>query len=182
VLKSTSPGVPDFYQGSELWDLSLVDPDNRRPVDFASREKMVKQPLGSLNWTQLLSDWRTGEIKLQVTRALLHIRRENAGVFQSGDYQPLETSGRFAESVVAFARSDGASTLVVIVPRLTSRLGCPPLGLVWDNTTVKIPESGSGWKDGLTGRDVDAAEDVRIAELFMELPFAVLIQQSRGVE
>jgi (1->4)-alpha-D-glucan 1-alpha-D-glucosylmutase len=174
VLKTTSPGVPDFYQGAELWDLSLVDPDNRRPVDFAIREAMLNKPPSSLDWTELLGEWRNGEIKLQVTRALLQFRREHVEIFQSGDYQPLETGGRFAEHAVAFARHDRVRTVVVVVPRSTSRLGCPPLGLVWDDTTVILPASEGLWKNVLTGRTYAAETDASIAGLFADLPFAVL--------
>lgn len=185
VLKATSPGVPDFYQGSELWDLSLVDPDNRRPVDFAVRAGMLKKPDASLNWPELLRDWRSGEIKLQVTRAMLGIRREHAEIFQFGDYRALETKGRFAEHVVAFARSARDKTVVVVVPRLTSELGCPPLGLVWDDTMVVLPPGAGIWKNAVTGR-VHAAElEAGVAGLFAELPFAVLtavheVKSARG--
>ena len=157
-----------------MWELSLVDPDNRRPVDFASRQELAQRPLASLRWEELLREWRTGEIKLQLTRALLSLRGEYADVFQRGDYRPLETTGRFAENVVAFARSTAAEMVVVIVPRLTSRLGCPPLGLVWDDTAVMMPEMSGEWRDAVTGEVVKASGMVSIAALFAVLPLAVL--------
>jgi (1->4)-alpha-D-glucan 1-alpha-D-glucosylmutase len=175
VLKSMSPGVPDFYQGSELWDLSLVDPDNRRTVDYERREEMARKSLESLEWSALLRDWRTGEIKLQLTRALLKLRRSHADVFQFGDYHPLEAAGRFAENIVAFVRSDEVATIVVLVPRVTSRLGCPPLGIVWDDTTVALPRVKGPWKDAITGRMINGRAKVDVAGLFVELPFAVLM-------
>jgi (1->4)-alpha-D-glucan 1-alpha-D-glucosylmutase len=175
VLKTLSPGVPDFYQGSELWDLSLVDPDNRRPVDYPLRARFAAKPAEELNWVELLRNWRDGEIKLQVTRKLLSLRREYQTVFQSQSYQPLETSGRFAEHAVAFARSSGGVTVWVVVPRLTSRLGCPPLGLVWDDTKVKTPELVGRWRDALTGRTIESAPELKLADILVDLPFAVLV-------
>lgn len=175
VLKAMSPGIPDFYQGAELWDLSLVDPDNRRPVDFALRESMILRSEDDLPWTALLRDWRTGEIKLQLTRRLLRIRGVYGDVFERGDYRGLETSHRFAPHIIAFARTAGKVTIVVVVPRLTSRLGCPPLGLVWDDTTVMLPEVAGSWREAITGRTFINKAAASIAELFTDLPLAVLV-------
>ena len=103
VLKFTSPGVPDIYQGNEIWDYSLVDPDNRRPVDYDLRRKLL---CGLKNATaqELLGNWPDGRIKLMVTRRLLHLRRAHAEFFRQGNYIPLQTSGAFADSAVAFMR------------------------------------------------------------------------------
>lgn len=177
VLKVTSPGTPDFYQGTELWDLSLVDPDNRRAVDFGIREHMVQQPIASINWGELLRTWRNGEIKLQLTRALLRFRTEHVTVFQNGEYLPLQVTGRFSEHVVAFARTAGSETVVVVVPRWTNRLGSPPLGLVWDDTKVELPRASGSWRDALTAANVQTGATVLVADIFSMLPFAVLIAQ-----
>lgn len=174
VLKITSPGVPDFYQGCELWDLSLVDPDNRRPVDFARRHEIAKS-LPAVSPAQLLRDWRSGAIKLWLMHRLLGFRREQPALFGEGDYQPLGATGRFAESVIAFARTHGEQTAVVVVPRFTSKLGCPPLGLAWEDTAVTMPAGATkGWRETLTGRRWEGQASLRLAELFAELSVAVL--------
>lgn len=176
VLKITSPGVPDFYQGTELWDLSLVDPDNRRPVDYAWRAALSQKPLQDLMWPELLRNWRSGEIKLQLIRALLRFRGDHAVLFQRGTYAPLQTTGRFAEHVVAFARTHEEQQIVVLVPRLTSALGAPPLGLVWDDTALALPANAGGWRDVVTGRTHKSGDaGLLLSEAFGELPLAVLI-------
>src|SRR5262244_2682749 len=123
LLKIASPGIPDFYQGSELWDLSLVDPDNRKPVDFSARQQLLaglrKQ---SPPWGELLADWRDGRIKLHVTERALTLRRELAGLFRSGAYLPLSAAGEHADHVVALARHDPGRAVMVVVPRLSARL------------------------------------------------------------
>lgn len=177
VLKATSPGVPDFYQGCELWDLSLVDPDNRREVDFRRRHALLQEGEAALDWERLLCTWRTGEIKFQLTRVLLNHRAEHAALFQSGDYRPLEVRGRFAEHIVAFARTHGDDAIVVVVPRLVSRLGSLPLGLVWDDTAVSVPSRVAAWSDVATRRIVENTAALPISKLFAELPFAVLKAQ-----
>ncbi|ACB75295.1 malto-oligosyltrehalose synthase [Opitutus terrae PB90-1] len=176
VLKITSPGVPDFYQGTELWDLSLVDPDNRRPVDFDLRSRLTQKPLDGLRWAELFRDWRSGEIKLQIARALLQFRGTHRELFQQGEYWPLQTRGRFRDKVVAFARVIGEEAMLVVAPRLTSALGCPPLGLVWDDTTLVLPTGGGKrWRDVVTGCEhAGEAGELRLSELLAELPFAVL--------
>ena len=90
VLKATMPGVPDFYQGTEIWDLSLVDPDNRRPVDFAARPSALAAMGGAPDWTELASHWTDGRIKLALTQRLLALRKELAPVFRDGHYEPVE--------------------------------------------------------------------------------------------
>ncbi len=186
VLKCTSPGVPDFYQGVEFWDLSLVDPDNRRAVDFEKRERAVKRlAVGESEggWAEALRNWRGGEIKLMVTRALLQLRGKRAALFQRGGYRALATRGRFAENVVAFERASEDERVIVVVPRLTSLLGCPPLGLVWEDTTVGLDEGEAdatrgrtrSLRDVLTGRELGGAGELRMMDLFAELPFAVLV-------
>ena len=97
------PGVPDFYQGTELWDFSLVDPDNRRPVDFGERTRVLAS-LETPDWDRLVQDWPSGHLKLAWTRHLLKLRTELSDVFTSGDYQPLEVSGPHRDHVIAFAR------------------------------------------------------------------------------
>src|SRR5262249_1435180 len=103
VLKATLPGVPDFYQGTEFWDLSLVDPDNRRPVDFAERAKVLSR-LQTPDWQSLTRNWQNGHLKLALTAHLLKLRIEFADLFGDGDYQPLDVRGPHRDHVIAFAR------------------------------------------------------------------------------
>ena len=115
ALKTTVPGIPDFYQGSEFWDLSLVDPDNRRRVDFAVRRQALD--LNSFDWSKLAQSWCDGRIKLALTQRLLALRNELPQLFLHGAYQELEVNGRDADSVVAFARTHGSDCIVVVVGR-----------------------------------------------------------------
>lgn len=173
VLKITSPGVPDFYQGCERWNLTLVDPDNRRLVDWD-----VAQESGARGretpWHELLRHWKNGDIKLRLTQELLRFRRQRLSLFQEGDYAPVTATGRHAERVVAFRRKLGAESVVVVVPRLTAKLGAPPLGLVWEDTALSLPEGAHGWRDVLTGGEWRGGKAVGLAELFGTLPLAVL--------
>ena len=106
LLKLTAPGVPDVYQGNEIWDFSLVDPDNRRPVDYVERKKMLDALKGA-DPGELLDNWSDGRIKLFLTHRLLTFRREKAELFQRGSYEPLSLTGEFADCCVAFARETG---------------------------------------------------------------------------
>jgi (1->4)-alpha-D-glucan 1-alpha-D-glucosylmutase len=173
VLKCTTPGVPDFYQGSEGWNLSLVDPDNRQLIAWETRAATF-QRVQSAAWRDLLRDWRDGGIKLRVTMDLLRFRRERAALFQRGDYTPGEPTGRFAENIVAYRRALGDSAVLVVVPRLSARLGTPPLGLVWEDTRLEMRASGPRWRDVLTGAEYPRGKPLLVSELFRELPFAVL--------
>ncbi len=113
TLKVTMPGVPDFYQGTELWDLSLVDPDNRRPVDFLRRKATLEQD-ETPNWTALATEWKTGVIKLAWTRHLLAMRNQAATLFTDGQYSPLRVTGEHAGHVIAFARHQRNEAIVVV--------------------------------------------------------------------
>jgi (1->4)-alpha-D-glucan 1-alpha-D-glucosylmutase len=175
LLKLSAPGVPDIYQGNEIWDFSLVDPDNRRPVDYARRRKML-EGLSTANPEELLGSWPDGRIKLFLTQRLLHFRREHAELFGRGSYIPLQTSGTFADCCVAFAREFEAQWIVVIAPRLSSRVGFPPIGERWQDTAVQLPESFSldGSSEIVSGRPLRAnGRTLNAAEAMAVLPFAV---------
>ena len=180
VLKLTVPGVPDIYQGCERWDYSLVDPDNRRPVDYARHREM----LASLQGTDpraLLETWPDGRVKMLVVHALLRYRREHAELFQNGGYRALTVTGKHADSVVAFVRGPAdAPSLLVVVPRLSSRVGNPPVGEAWGNTAFALEEGGAGgpWRDLLTGQRIslDLAASVLVAEVLADFPCAVLVR------
>ena len=135
LLKLTVPGVPDFYQGTEYWDQSLVDPDNRRPVDFARRIDALEADETPV---ALAAHWRDGRVKQAVIRRALALRREVPDLFARGEYRPVEVTGARAEHVVAFLRSDGARHCLVVVPRL-------PVGLLGDEDSVIFREAA--WQD-----------------------------------
>jgi (1->4)-alpha-D-glucan 1-alpha-D-glucosylmutase len=114
TLKLTLPGVPDFYQGTELWDLSLVDPDNRRPVDYERRQTLARD---ALDWPSLTESWQDGRIKMDLMRRLLQLRHEFASVFRDGDYSPLHFEGTDADRVVGFSRTHKWQRVLVMVGR-----------------------------------------------------------------
>ena len=169
TLKATLPGVPDFYQGTELWDLSLVDPDNRRPVDFAARTALLPT-LSSPDWATLAQDWVNGHIKLAWTAQLLKLRHELADVFTDGDYQPIEVSGPHRDHIVAFARRRGKRAAIVVVGRHFAAF--TDGGRAWPRS--EIIEASIN----VTGYAVDGVEagtaTLPLSRLFADLPAVVL--------
>jgi (1->4)-alpha-D-glucan 1-alpha-D-glucosylmutase len=147
LLKLTVPGVPDIYQGAEFWDLSMVDPDNRRPVDFTRRFAAMNADASPI---ALSACWRDGRVKQAVIHRALTVRREVPELFARGEYRPVEVSGPLAAHVVAFLRSRGDALCIVVVPRLPGRLlGQPDAANgtsitipaeVWQSTTLHLPE------------------------------------------
>jgi len=190
VLKLTAPGVPDLYQGSELWDFSLVDPDNRRPVDFAHRRRLLEalpRTPGDDAVTALLRGWPDGRIKLFVLSRLLAARRDRPALFRDGGYEAVATRGDRADHLVAFVRRDAGAALLVAVPRLAAVLtdaGRPfPLGTAaWGDTALVLPEGieAGSWINLFTGaRLAPAAADgggrLAAADLLSACPVAVAL-------
>ena len=176
LLKLTSPGVPDIYQGNEIWDFSLVDPDNRRPVDYKKRAEMLSC-LSSKTPEELLQNWPDGRIKMFLTQRALRFRNAQVDLFRSGSYLPLRVTGEFADHCIGFARQLEQKAVIVIVPRLSSRVGFPPVGERWQDTAIELPEGFSleGWKDALTGRDCRTKNrQIRVADAMSILPFAMI--------
>ena len=173
VLKCTLPGVPDFYQGTGLWDFSLVDPDNRRPVDYAERAGIIDSD-DSL--TTVLRTWQDGAIKLRVVADLLRDRGDNALFYARADYAPLTVTGGKWSKLVAFVRRFGSERLVVVVPRLAgsgSGVSVMPVGQAyWGSTTIDLP--AGRWRDLFEGRTVDSSGSVPAGALLESLPFAVM--------
>jgi (1->4)-alpha-D-glucan 1-alpha-D-glucosylmutase len=189
ALKLTVPGVPDIYQGTDLWDFSLVDPDNRRPVDFAARARMLAE---GLDPTDLLADWRNGRVKQALMARLLDLRRRHPTLFSHGTYGPMDATGERSQSVLAFARvapataEDGTSlALVVVAPRLVwpmmadAATPLPPPA-AWGDTALRLPAEAD-WasapaRDILTGGAVSPGPDgtLPLAGLLDRLPVAVL--------
>jgi len=175
VLKLTCPGVPDFYQGSEMWDFSLVDPDNRRPVDYPLRQQLLEK-IADVSPRELLGNWRDGRIKLFVTHRLLNFRREHSRLFFAGTYTAAAASGLFADRVVAFERRHEEAAALVVVPLRTADLGFPPLGASWQDTRITPPRAGGQWRDLFMCR-ASGGETLSVADLLAELPVAVLVEE-----
>ena len=176
VLKLTCPGVPDFYQGTELWDFSLVDPDNRRPVDYVRRQQCLMEAAHTVP-QELLENWRDGRIKMFVIHRLLGLRRDCEGLFAGGSYTAAVVEGSLGEKVVAFERRCGNGAVLVVVPRHTAALGFFPLGEVWAGTHVLPRQASPRWRDVFTGR-MHSGDMLTVADVFAELPFAVLEARS----
>ena len=176
ALKLTSPGVPDLYQGTELWDFSLVDPDNRRRVDFAHRaglleavERSVEQDrVGAL--THWLRHWHDGRIKLAVTRALLELRAREPALFAAGGYEACAVSGPRADELVAFVRRHGQRLVLTAAQRFPLRA---ERSRDWRGTRIHVARPVMGAVDVLTGGSV-RGDSLDPAELFATLPVAVL--------
>jgi (1->4)-alpha-D-glucan 1-alpha-D-glucosylmutase len=185
LLKLTSPGLPDMYQGTELWDFSLVDPDNRRPVDYSRREEMLRQIRREEqgNLAQLLQDLlqkkEDGRIKLYVIYRTLHTLAAMKECFGSGEYIPLTPEGERANHVVAFARRNGAQWSVTVVPRLLTRVvdaTTPPVGeQAWRDTRLTLPGAPERWTNVFSGRRANVAGgSLRVADALAEFPVALL--------
>ncbi len=188
LLKITSPGVPDLYQGTELWDFSLVDPDNRRPVDFAARERAAADlrergggdPLAVCD--ELLRNWKDGRVKLWTSMRALRARQARAELFQSGSYFPLMGSGPKQEHLVAFARVHRDRTAVVAVPRLSYTLMngaiAPPLGDAWEATEIQLPSRVAELENAITGEVLrPVARSLSCREVFARFPVALLVSR-----
>jgi malto-oligosyltrehalose synthase len=174
VVKLTAPGVPDIYQGCELWDLSLVDPDNRRPVDFARRQTLF-QEIEQTDVADLRARWADGREKLFVTSRLLALRREHPDLFAASDYQPLDIGeGRNSDRLCAFARPHSAGTLVTAVPRLVYGLYRDGSVADWGATDIALPSAGS-WRNIFTGEILEGRDRMRAGDMFRDFPVAVMI-------
>jgi (1->4)-alpha-D-glucan 1-alpha-D-glucosylmutase len=176
TLKVTMPGVPDFYQGTEFWDFSLVDPDNRRPVDFAARASVLAS-LEAPDWDHLARHWPDGRLKLAWTRHLLKLRTELSDVFAGGDYQPLEATGPHRNHVVAFARRRGRDAAIVIATRWFAAFSDG--GRAWPR-----PESYDAALD-VSGYSVQGFADadaskLRLSDVLGHLPVTVLKARYHG--
>ncbi len=200
TIKLTAPGVPDIYQGCELWDFSLVDPDNRRPVDFELRAQhlaRIREDVGTngagATIVRLLDGWQDGAVKLFLTWRLLELRGHRPHLFLNGGYTPTEATGSLADHLCAYVRTAGGQALLVVVPRLVvkimERLDGLPLGEpAWGDTAVVLPEelpADRAWVNVLTDEEhrPEAVGEGRSAfaagSLFRTFPIAVLLAGER---
>jgi (1->4)-alpha-D-glucan 1-alpha-D-glucosylmutase len=184
TLKTTMPGVPDFYQGTEFWDFSLVDPDNRRPVDFTARATALAQVGEDPGWAALADDWQSGRIKLALTHRLLAIRNRFPQLFTNGSYQPLDVTGPQADEVVAFARNHGRDTIIVVAGRLfgraTNRGQTWPSPEVWAQASIKL-EGFSSVRPLLGAAIPMETTQLPVSQLFGHLPVTILHAESAKV-
>jgi len=197
VIKLTAPGVPDIYQGNELWTFSLVDPDNRRPVNYADRVRVLDEFVRATEKAdclcgfarKLADDLGEGRNKAYVTWRTLRFRNKNPDLFLRGDYIPLESRGTNAKHVVAFGRKLGDSQVVVVVPRLSARLVRgelrQPVGKsVWRDTKLAVPiPAGGCLRNVFTGERLSSAEanqrvELDLASVLANFPMAVLEAQA----
>jgi (1->4)-alpha-D-glucan 1-alpha-D-glucosylmutase len=190
LLRLTTPGIPDLYQGTELWDFSLVDPDNRRPVDYMIRQEMLND---DENLAQKLGQWKNGAVKQHVIQRVLNLRQQYFELFNTGDYVPLEVSGPRAAHVVAFMRKDLHRSIIVITPRLTHSFTELQLFTEcnlqlnyaedsWKGTLVHLPDMmNSDLYDGITGQGCHVYSGrIELAKVFKPLPLALLLVGSNN--
>lgn len=172
TLKALLPGVPDFYQGTEFWDLSLVDPDNRRPVDFAMRANELAQK--PEDWPALAASWRDGRIKIALTQRLLQLRREHSELFRRGNYEPLAVSGAEAEHVIAFSRTWKRQQLIVAIARHFAPLSDG--GHHWPGgiQAVIAPPTAGNFVDVISPYPKFRTADLNLLHLFRQMPVCVL--------
>jgi (1->4)-alpha-D-glucan 1-alpha-D-glucosylmutase len=190
LIKMTAPGIPDFYQGTELWDLNLVDPDNRRPVNYARRSEILEHftmPDGAVDVDELFEARTDGRLKMFVTQRTLAERARLHGVYERGDYLPLAASGPRQDCVFAFGRSGDDAVAITCVPRLVATLtpdaAEPPLGrAVWSDTRIELPRAWCErrFRDAFTGATLAVREEgssfhLAAADVFDRLPIGLLI-------
>lgn len=190
ILKFTCPGVPDTYQGTTSWDLSLVDPDNRKLVDYGVHKLDLIAVMNTLPSNDSLPDlWTTradGRVKLYVCYALLQLRKTEEDLFLHGHYFPLEVKGAFKENCLAFARRSKGTWIVSVVPLNIARISVPDdhkIAVDWKDTKIILPgEAPLRWADILSGRFGEHKGEILLANILKEIPFAVLRLQEQPPE
>jgi (1->4)-alpha-D-glucan 1-alpha-D-glucosylmutase len=189
LLKLTCPGVPDIYQGNEVWDFSLVDPDNRRPVEYLRHRQMFEsirelgRDPGKLSAGGLLEDPKDGRIKLYLIWRTLCLRQQQADLFREGEYLPLAVEGAKANHVVAFIRKAESASVLVVVPRLVAGLlqdtVVAPIGpQIWGDTRVLLPSCPEKYRNTFTGESVSLQKSngdghLPVSEVLKDFPVAL---------
>ncbi len=191
ILQMTSPGVPDTYQGTEVWSYNFVDPDNRRNIDFARLSQMLQEIRnGEVSFEYLIDlypdDLSSGYLKLLVTRECLKLRKSHPDLFLKGSYTPVDVTGEHRENLIAFLRREGRYSLLVLVPRLTSDLGVQrlPIGVdAWKDTAITIPSSeGLVFRDIFSHRVVDLTgkKQILVSSILEKSPFSILFHDGNN--
>ena len=194
LLRIACPGIPDFYQGSELWDFHLVDPDNRRPVDFRIRTEALQDIVDSARVDsatmagELLAHWPDGRIKLYVIWKALGCRREQPTLFREGEFLPVEVVGDRSEHVISFLRRLGKDQVLVVIPRwvvnITDGNAPVPQGF-WGGTHLKLPlESLQSWRNVFTARTTEATQEagrrsIAVGESLGDFPVALMTAKTK---
>jgi (1->4)-alpha-D-glucan 1-alpha-D-glucosylmutase len=162
VLKLAVPGIADIYQGGELWDFNLVDPDNRRPIDW-ERCRTLLSKTGAAGFAALGSDWRDGREKLFVTHRLVQLRRHHPELFAAGDYRPLDAiGGQHGDHLCAFVRRHGETMLVSAIAD-------------WGTTELAL-SARAAWRDVFTGREWAGCERIPVSDLLADFAVAVFVE------
>lgn len=183
LIKYTAPGVPDLYQGCELWDYSFVDPDNRRAVDYELRQEwltdIIEQEPGAGFLSELWAQRTNGKIKLFLTHKLLALRKHYRQLFEKGNYIALETKGKYKEHILAFARQEKDDWVIVVVPlhiaSLASLQGTDVASVDWENTSVRLPVyAPQQWQSLCAKKELTATDKIVVKDIFKELPIAIL--------
>lgn len=188
VLKFTTPGIPDTYQGTELWDLSLVDPDNRRPVDYDKRMQMLdalhEREKDDKRLKTLWQERNSGKIKLWLTHALLQERKHSPSLFTHGQYRPLKIKGKYKDHVLAFLRQYKNEWCLVAIPKGTAQLmQDDPTKIDWKDTNIVLPEdTPNEWKCAITKKGSVVEDAIAVSDLFSDLPFAILKSETAATE
>ena len=187
AFKLTLPGMPDIYQGAEFWDLSLVDPDNRRPVDYGTRIELLEDLAALLEQNrctaifEMLENWHDGRIKLAVIVILLAYRRDHPQLFAQGNYEPLMATGSRADQICAFARCYEEDAVVVAAARFPLRCDAER---DWIGTEIPWPQSASDvahWRDLFSGRAIErSGESVDVEPVLGGMPIAILVPDDGG--
>jgi malto-oligosyltrehalose synthase/4-alpha-glucanotransferase len=177
ALKVMCPGVPDIYQGCEHWDLSLVDPDNRRPVDYNLREELLNTAEATVPVSEMWKDRFNGQIKVWLTRKLLQLRAAHSDLFSKGDYIPLKVTGKYKNELIAFARAYRDTWIVLIVPVDIAAICCNDLEapIDWADTQVVFPKDAPViCTDQLLNRNIKFNGTLGLGEIISDIPLAVL--------
>lgn len=185
LILLTTTGLPDLYQGTELWDFSLVDPDNRRPVDYAVRARVLDSSASWADgWADAMNNWRDGQLKLRLIAAVLDLRRRHAALFAAGGYAPLDATGEAARHLFAFIRTHEKggkrSAIIVAAVRFPAHITEPDRPLVparhWQASALRLPAELAGyqWRNVVTGELLEVADSLPAEQLFATATVAVL--------
>lgn len=184
ILKYTCPGIPDLYQGTELWDLSLVDPDNRRSVDFQKRNEFLADTSSYHSseeefFNNLWKDRYSGKIKLWLTHQLIQLRQSHEKLLLKGEYIPLNTKGKYKDHIMAYCRKVQDSTIIVVIPlNLSSLENTSFQDLDWGNTSVQLLEKDSAkWQNPLAKSEIKTDGNLLVKEIFKSAPFGILVKE-----